>query len=66
MNSNWRKGIGSRFQVQGNCIVLTPQLVVERVDVRAAVQEGLEAYHRGDVSPSFDNLEDLEVYLDEA
>ena len=53
-------------QVQGNRIVLTPQVVVERVDVRAAVQEGLEAYRRGDVSPSFDNLEDLETYLDEA
>ncbi len=53
-------------QVQGNCIVLTPQVVVERVDVRAAVQEGLEAYHQGDVSPSFDNLEDLEAYLEKA
>ncbi len=53
-------------QVQGNCIVLTPQVVVDRVDVRAAVQEGLKAYRRGDVSPSFDNLEDLKAYLDEA
>ena len=55
-----------RVEVEGNRIVFTPQVAVERLDIKAAVQEGLDAYHQGDVSPSFDNMEDLQAWLDEA
>lgn len=49
-------------EVKGNQIVLTPQVAVERVDVAVAVQEGLEEYRAGQVTPTFETIEEFEAY----
>ncbi|MBS3968448.1 MAG: AbrB/MazE/SpoVT family DNA-binding domain-containing protein [Truepera sp.] len=51
--------------VEGSRIVLVPQEVVARVDVKAAITEGLRAYQEGDVSAAFESVEELEAYLDQ-
>jgi antitoxin PrlF len=61
------------IRVEGGSIVLTPQRVVDpkgqridKVDIKAAIQEGLDAYHAGDMTPAFDSVEDLFEHLDES
>ncbi len=52
-------------EVEGNRIVLTPQIVTERDDIKAAVAEALEDVKAGRVSPAFSSSEELQVWLDE-
>ncbi len=59
------------LRIEGGSIVLTPQKVTEgenqrsdEVDIKALVQEGLDAYQAGDVTPAFDNVEELLKHLD--
>ena len=46
---------------EGNRIVFTP-LSAEELDIKAAIQEGLDAYHRGEVTPAFASMEEFEAY----
>ena len=49
-------------EVEGNRIVLTPQVAVERLDVKAAIAEGLEDIEQGKVTPAFESMEEFEAY----
>ena len=49
-------------EVEGNRIVLTPQVAVERLDIRAAIQEGLEDVKQDRVTPAFESMEEFEAY----
>ncbi len=48
-------------EVEGNRIVLTPQVVVEQVDIKAAIAEALEDAKAGRVSPAFSSSEELQA-----
>lgn len=49
-------------EIANGKIVLT-KAVVDEEDVVAAVREGLEAYRKGDVTPAFDDIDELVAYL---
>ena len=49
-------------QVQGNRIVLTPQVVLDRATL-AAIDEGLEAYEAGDTIGPFESIEAFKEYV---
>ena len=51
-----------RVEVEGNRIVLTPQVAVERLDMKAAIAEGLEDVEQGRVTPAFESMEEFEAY----
>jgi len=57
------------LRIEGSSIVLTPQRVLEgenqrgdEVDIKALVQEGLDDYHAGRVTPAFRSMEEFEAY----
>ena len=51
-----------RVEVEGNRIVFTPQVAVERLDIKAAIAEGLEDVAQGKVTPAFESMEEFEAY----
>ena len=51
-----------RVEVEGNRIVFTPQVAVERLDIKAAIAEGLEDVKQGKVTPAFESMEEFEAY----
>ena len=46
-------------EVEDNRIVLTPF----EIYIKEAVQEGLDAFARGEVTPAFASMEEFEVYM---
>jgi AbrB family looped-hinge helix DNA binding protein len=49
-------------QVEGNRIVLTPQVVLDRATI-AAIDEGLDEYEAGETIGPFESVEDFKEYV---
>ncbi len=49
-------------EAKGNTIVLKPKALVDREEVDAAIQEGLEDLKAGRVTPKFSSVEEFKAY----